>query len=194
MKRCWMMICFSILALSAALAQQKKAVPAPPKPADEGPNLEDTMKFVQDKLGDVGAVNYAAYGHDNATGNDWTNQLKTEATNVVADASSCRISYHWKMGINGGAEPDSETSFLLKTVGDVLVMTMEQDMKEQATAQGHPVWSFRVDPPVFVLKVRRKDKGSNVFDFFDEQLANRLAKAMVHAVELCGGGAKPELF
>jgi hypothetical protein len=27
-------------------------------------------------------------------------------------------------------------------------------------------------------------------DFLDEELANRLAKALVHAVELCGGGDK----
>ena len=30
--------------------------------------------------------------------------------------------------------------------------------------------------------------------FFDEQLANRVANAMVYAVELCGGGSKPEPF
>jgi hypothetical protein len=28
----------------------------------------------------------------------------------------------------------------------------------------------------------------------DEDTANRLAKALVHAVELCGGGSKPEPF
>jgi hypothetical protein len=30
--------------------------------------------------------------------------------------------------------------------------------------------------------------------FLDEDVANRTAKAMVHAVELCGGGSKPEPF
>jgi len=29
---------------------------------------------------------------------------------------------------------------------------------------------------------------------FDEDFANRLAKAMLHAVELCGGGSQPEPF
>jgi hypothetical protein len=30
--------------------------------------------------------------------------------------------------------------------------------------------------------------------FRDEDMANRVAKALVHAVELCGGGGKPEPF
>jgi alpha-D-ribose 1-methylphosphonate 5-phosphate C-P lyase len=32
------------------------------------------------------------------------------------------------------------------------------------------------------------------FNFLDEDTANRVAKAMLHAVELCGGGSKPEPF
>ena len=42
------------------------------------------------------------------------------------------------------------------------------------------------------------DSSSNgaqlVYYFLDEDTANRVAKAMVHAVELCGGGSKPEPF
>jgi len=41
---------------------------------------------------------------------------------------------------------------------------------------------------------RTNSKVFNSFVFFDEQLANRMAKAMVHAVELCGGGSEPEPF
>jgi len=36
--------------------------------------------------------------------------------------------------------------------------------------------------------------GEFVLHFRDEETANRVAKAIVHAVELCGGGSKPELF
>jgi hypothetical protein len=31
-----------------------------------------------------------------------------------------------------------------------------------------------------------------MFHIGQEEMANRIAKAMVHAVELCGGGSKPE--
>jgi uncharacterized protein (DUF2384 family) len=42
----------------------------------------------------------------------------------------------------------------------------------------------------------RRENGNkeNRFTFREEEMANRVAKAMVHAVELCGGGAKPEPF
>jgi hypothetical protein len=33
-----------------------------------------------------------------------------------------------------------------------------------------------------------------VLHFRDEETANRVAKAMIHAIELCGGGSKPEPF
>lgn len=33
-----------------------------------------------------------------------------------------------------------------------------------------------------------------VFHFRDEEMANRVAKAMIHAIELCGGGSAPEPF
>jgi hypothetical protein len=52
---------------SAALAQQKETAPPAPKPAAEEPSLEETMKLIQDKLNDVGPMNFAEYIHDNAS-------------------------------------------------------------------------------------------------------------------------------
>ncbi len=195
MKRYLRMICFMVLAVSGGLAQQKKAVPPPPKPADEGPSLEVTMKFIQDKLNDVGLINYAGYYHDNATGSDWTDRFQVQATGVVADPGACRVSFHWKTVRNGTTFADLDVGFSLKAVGDIVVLPADQNQKAIDTAAGHPEWTCRIDPGVFVLNARRTDiKGGNSFDFSDEQMANRVAKAMVHAVELCGGGAKPEPF
>jgi hypothetical protein len=176
-------------------ASAQKKVPPPPKPADAGPSLEVTMKFVQDKLNDIGPVNYAGYGHDNAVGTDWTYQSKVEITKVVADRGACRISFHLRVETNGAVTQDTDAGFPLKAIGDVVVMPLEQDVKQLSAEAGHPAWTFRVDPPAFVLKAHRTDiKGTNDFDFYDEQMANRVAKAIVHAVELCGGGGKPEPF
>jgi hypothetical protein len=44
------------------------------------------------------------------------------------------------------------------------------------------------------LGLQDRDYGSMNWFFVDEDVANRVAKAMLHAVELCGGGAKPEPF
>jgi hypothetical protein len=50
-------------------------------------------------------------------------------------------------------------------------------------------------PPGFhAAKSEDSTKRDASFIFRDEQTADRVAKAMVHAVELCGGGAKPEPF
>lgn len=62
------------------------------------------------------------------------------------------------------------------------------------TASRHHAYEMKVDPPVFVLLVRGPDKKGSDFFFFDEKMANRVAKAMMHAVELCGGGSKAEWF
>jgi len=195
LKVCLMTMCFAALAVSTALAQEKKAVPPPPKPADEGPSLQATMKFIQDKLNGIGPVNYITYVHDDVAGNDQNQQSKYEVTRVVADPTACRIGYHAKVEINGKVNHEGDAVFFLKNVGDISVVPGEQAMKEAVAAAGHPLWTVKVDPPNFTLKVNRTNsKVFNSFVFFDEQLANRMAKAMVHAVELCGGGSEPEPF
>lgn len=199
MRHCLATICFAALAVSAAFAQERKAVPPPPKPADDAPNLEVTMKFIQEKVNGVGPISYIAYSHDNATGNDMKSQWTYEVTKVVADGSACRITDHFKQqfeeGNAGAVLVDGEFQFLLRDVEDIVVMPMEQVHKEWASRAGHSSLTYSVDPAVFLLRVRRTNtKEVNEFVFVDEQLANRVAKAMVHAVELCGGGSTPEPF
>src|ERR1700722_15452767 len=184
MKRRLTTLFFAVLVVRAAFEQQKKNVKPAPKPADEGPSLEETMKFVQDKLNDVGPVNFAQYLHDNATGTDSTHvQLKIERTNVVADSGACRVSYHHKVGADGSLNPGSDSWFRLNAVVDVAVIPLQQLVER---VSGHPTYDTKVDPPVFVLRVGGTDKKHSDFFFFDEQMANRVAKAMVHAVDLCG--------
>jgi len=44
------------------------------------------------------------------------------------------------------------------------------------------------------FKESDKNVGEFALHFRDEDTANRVAKAMIHAIELCGGGSQPELF
>ena len=178
------------LSFSVAQGQQGKAVEPPPKPVDEGPSLTDTMKFIQSKLNEVGKVNFGNYVHNNATNNDWIVQNSSEATNVVADPASCRITYHMKILVNEHIEFDKDASIPLKEVQDLTVKAVEEDIKMIDAGLGYTTRSYRADPPIFVLTVRRAGNGSNSFDFADEEVAKRVAKALVHAVELCGGGNK----
>jgi tetratricopeptide (TPR) repeat protein len=175
--------------------QAGRGVPPPPKPTADGPDLAATMQFIQDKLNSVGPMNFAANFHDSATSSDWTDQFKVAPTRVLADPSGCRIDYHWRSETNGSVRGDFDDWFYLKNVEDIVVLPLDQQQKEWNAAAGHPSWNSSVEPAVFLLKVRRADLSkTNLFHFFDEQLANRVAKAMVHAVELCGGGSQSEPF
>ena len=92
-----------------------------------------------------------------------------------------------------------------------------QDFLNQSYAEAvHPEFNVTVTPPVFYVKLWasnavfsahisttkgkqapvEKDVTSKVggITIRDEETANKLAKAMTHAMELCGGGAEKELF
>jgi hypothetical protein len=82
-----------------------------------------------------------------------------------------------------------------------------------------PAMAYQDDPPYFELVIhlaagkseqrhiqkipsgkhgRTADSDDSIQEFAlhfrDEDTANRAAKAMIHAIELCGGGSQPELF
>jgi hypothetical protein len=174
----------------AGLVTAQQAPAPPPRPADNDPSLAVTMQFIQEKLSRLGVVNYAAYNHDNSDGTDWTTSFRTEDTNVTADPATCRISYHEKRIKDGDVTSDKDFLFNLSEIQDVVIIPREQMLKKVNTKAGHPSWDARIDPPVFMLVVRKAEDTEWYFYFFDEDLANRVAKAMAHGVELCGGGKK----
>jgi hypothetical protein len=166
-----------------ALACAAQDVPPPPKLPDDSPSLETTMKFIEEKLGSIGPVSYIV----NTGGDEW--KETDEVTNVRTNVAGCRIDYDSRATSYGKVNQTQNISVPLKDVEEVLVKSMEQDRKEFTSKAGHPEWTVQVSPPVFVLTVKRKSGGNN-FYMYDESLANRIAKALVHAVELCGGGSK----
>jgi hypothetical protein len=168
----------------------QQPVPPPPKPVPDGPTLAATMQFIQTKLQERGRLNFAVYTHDNADGKDYIDQYSGEPSNFQADAATCKISYHRNLKKNGAVLADSDVSFNLHDVQDLVVMPAEQEMKRSYAGAGHPTWEVRVDPAMFLVVARGAGNQSTGFYFLDEDMANRIAKAMVHAVELCGGGNK----
>jgi TonB family protein len=175
---------------AAPSPSQPIAVPPPPRPAADGPTLAATMQFIQSKLQERGRINFAVYTHDNADGKDYIDQYSSEAGNLFADPASCSISYHRNIKKNGVALADDNISFSLRDVQDLTVMPEEQEFKKEYATAGHPTWEARVDPPLFLVLAQRAGNQTNGFFFSSEEMANRIAKAMVHAVELCGGGNK----
>jgi hypothetical protein len=99
-----------------------------------------------------------------------------------------------------------------------ITVEKQQDVRNQALAEAaHPEITVTVTPPVFYVRLWasspvfsghtsitkgkqapvEKDRTSktNGITFRDEDTANKVAKAMIHAMESCGGGVtKKELF
>jgi hypothetical protein len=171
--------------LSIAAAQD---VPPPPKPQDDGPSLEVTMKFLQEKL--PSKVDYIIFSHDNLNGTDFTNKGSTDMRNVSASAGRCQIDFHLQETTNGHTDVDVDSYLSLKQVENIEVIAEEQHIKLAQAKLGHPEYSYKVDPPVFTLVATYSVGDGLRSSFYDESLANRVAKALQHAVELCGGGSK----
>jgi hypothetical protein len=165
-------------------------VPPPPKPTDNGPSIEETMRFIQDKLGALGRVNFAVYFHSNDDGRDAITKINFEVSNVRAYPGTCKIDFHFVYLENGSVRADHDSSLPLKTIQEISVESKDQVIKRQFAAQGHTGIDVRSDPPAFDIVVKLPKGDETEFLSFDEAMANRIAKALVHAVELCGGGNK----
>ncbi|MGO9304995.1 MAG: hypothetical protein ACLP3R_15090 [Candidatus Korobacteraceae bacterium] len=180
------LLCGIALTLSA-----QQSVAPPPKPADSGPSLAVTMQFIQDKLNDIGKVNFVTFFQNTADGSTGTNAFTNEVSNVVADQNQCRISLHWKVTKDGSVTQDMDAWFSLRDVQNIVVKPYAQYQSEVNASSGNPnLICTSINPPLTALLVRRPHGVVNMFPFTDADTADRVAKALTHAVELCGGGNK----
>jgi hypothetical protein len=174
-----------LLSVSAAVwAQQANRLQ---NRAAQDSGLEATMKYIQEKLNSIGPVYYVSQAHDSQNGHNWTNKFKDEASELIADPSACRIYYHWFTSVEGSVTMDKKLTFALKDVQQISVQTREEIFKADNAAMGRPSWTVKIEPPVYVLLVQRPAHVQNHLIFLDQDLANRVAKSLAHAVELCGG-------
>jgi hypothetical protein len=181
----------AICALALAGSALAQDVPLPPKPADNGPSLADTMKFIQDKIASIGTANYVVFIQNTKDGSSFNNSMRNEVTGVVADPRQCKLSFHWKAFRDGKSSQDVDSWFSLSHVQDIVVKPYERYQIELDASLGNPQYvTTSVNPPVTALLVRRDDNATHLFPFIDPTLADRVAKALTHAVELCGGGNK----
>lgn len=159
--------------------------------AASGPSLAESMQFVQDKLNGLGKVAWGDFCQDTSNGSTWTDTLTSEIGNVVADQSQCRISFHRKATNGGKTYTDEDSVFSLRDVQEIVVKPYEKAETEWSAKNGHPnIITVSASPSVTALIVRSSQGGEDVFRFTDATLADRVAKALNHAVELCGGGSK----
>jgi hypothetical protein len=162
------------------------AARAPAGSKSNGPTLEFTMEYIQDKLISRGILSYKVSLHDTATGKDWSYEFIDKLSGTYANPSTCQIGFHWKQTRSGEAVTDKETYLDLSGGAKADVLTMDQYLTASAAKSGHDSWSTKVSPNLFVLHITKSDNTESNFVFPDEDNANHLAKALMHAAELCG--------
>lgn len=157
-----------------------------PVSKSKGPTLEFTMEYIQDKLISRGILNYKVSLHDTATGKDWSYEFIDKLTGTYANPSTCQIGFHWKQTRSGEAVTDKETYLDLAGGAKADVLTLDQYLTDSAVKSGHNSWGTTVAPSLFVLHITKSDNSESNYVFPDEDTANHLAKAVMHAAELCG--------
>jgi hypothetical protein len=201
-----------LVAVGALLAQEKKNVPPPPKPTDDGPSLEVTMKFIQKQLNDQGKVNTIETQRDTLKNLEtYHGKLVSETSNVSADFSTCRLSWHETSDTAKISVVEQTPELLLRDVSKLEVALFSDLLNRNRAKQGLSEVVSEYSPAIYGLAIYmsegkkisghvhvtmadgRSSEGllagsEQRMIFREEELANRVAKAMLHAVELCGGG------
>jgi hypothetical protein len=158
---------------------------------DDSMSLADTLQFIQDKMSD-NRLSFKA-NVTNTTDNTTFETTYVELTsNVTADATQCRISYHFAEWVNNAAQPDPDVdaAFMLKDVDSITVEPMSQNITEADAAAGKSNYNVTsTDPDVTAILVHRPQDLVNEIALTDSDMANNVAKAINHAVTLCGGSA-----
>jgi hypothetical protein len=176
----------SLLAVDAALSSSN--VQQAPDPA--GPSLRDTAQFVQERLNAVGPLSYGLRRRDVASGKTsetnnsaFTSNVKVLVYKKPKIGMQCLFSYHDKETQDDEVIEDRDLGVLLNDIDQVSVTPVEaidQDL--------HPSRKTTITVPVFRMDLHSADGGDNFLFFSREDLANDIAKAITHAVELCVSG------
>jgi hypothetical protein len=176
-----------VLAGATAVAQQSVQPPPQPaadKPAVSGPSLDVTLKFIQDKLNAIGTVNNT----------DGVQKFSATISNAAANPGACSFSYHRLVFNNGSREHDENVVINLRDVQNISVLPDEQDWQMYLVRTGDTTKTVKDVPEISALVIKLNNGKDPTIRFYEQELADRVAKALVHAVELCGGGPKPEPF
>jgi hypothetical protein len=151
-------------------------------------NLKDTMKEIQDGLNSVGPVSYVLKYHNDTTGEDKPLSYKVEISKVSADPNTCFLIYEQRTYLDA-RHLDTGSVVQLRNVKRIVVRTMEQEVENSGILADHPGFNVHSTPEVFVVEPIQPDSNQrSVFFFLNDTQANKMAHALIHAAELCGGG------
>ena len=155
--------------------------PTAPSPAQSGPTLEVTLKFIADLMTAESPVGWVLRSprDDGSIYDDGGNSRRYR--NFAQ--SSCMLSWEEKDDDNDW-EQVTENFAKVKAV-TVRVESESEVMSKTPDKRGRTsIWTST--PDVFSVDI--------YFYLTDRQRAERLVKAITHAITLCGGGANDQPF
>jgi hypothetical protein len=146
-------------------------------PTDQSTLLKETMSTLQNEFSSIGTVRFTAVYQNKTNGTTVQNTILDQFSDVAADPTQCRVSYHLKGWLNGldRAPVDSEPALPLGDVSSIVVVPWGQGISASTT------------PPATALVVRLASEPHYLIPFTDAALANRTAETLKQAVKLCGG-------
>jgi hypothetical protein len=144
------------------------------------------MKFIQDKLNEEHPIEYDEHSDNLQTGETTPKRLVKEGVSgIVADANACTL--QWNHDLLGIPEHHIRLKVSLKNVEQLSVIAYQQVFSSPNSRIVQSPTPFAI-----VLSVNSQENSPNGQRFIApigvEETANRIAKAISHAVELCGGG------
>lgn len=178
-----------VVGLAAAVPQLVRGVGAQTREltasvrASGEPSLPVTMRFIQDKLQGLGTIRYRMFDQNSSSGS----AIAIEYSYIRADPADCVITYHQAF-VSNSQTSEADLSISLSAAQDIVVEPLEKYFAWQRSQSGSRA-TATITPAVTTLVVHSGDTFTNLV-FVDPNLANRLAKAMTHAIELCSPESK----
>jgi hypothetical protein len=153
--------------------------------------LDVTMRFIEDKLNDIGEVTFLVSWQDVTSANQEANKIAIRVSQVIAIANQCSIRLNWRATSDGTGVSEADLIIPLGDVQSVTVkpwLSYQTERNAELGAPNHIATS--VNPNITALLVRLSRNRLDVFPFTESSEANRVANALNHATELCGGAQK----
>jgi hypothetical protein len=179
----------AVTALAAMLSLQAQT-PAPtstpaqaaaPAPAS-GATLDETFAFIDKIFIEQGQLQFRQrfYASRLQDYTDWT-ETKIELQSLRVTAAPCAVETYGFSGSLGSVDPRT-----------IHIVTYAETLDSLMSGQFDQQLKYSTDPEAYVLTFGASDKGIKKLGvFLDKSVAERVAKAYIHASVLCGAKADP---
>jgi hypothetical protein len=144
-----------------------------------GPSLNDTLRFIEQKLNSESSVAYESRSEDTSSRDSF------QVVDAHSDPATCQVRYRARFSSDGGPFMDRKLVLSFRRVQKIEILT-EQDSLNRAMEQGGSNIRFVMTPATYRVNVT--SSGGQLIAsalFADEAMADRVAKAMNHAAEIC---------